>query len=77
MGSPDEPPAVRRAGTRWLDHTTLADEGSRRERTAHVAGTVVASLLDDVANSLLVWQGALNKTIDPLLLSVRDLPGRS
>jgi mycofactocin glycosyltransferase len=61
----------------WRSHQQMTT-GSRRERTDHVAGTVVASLLDDVAYSVGVWQGALNhKTIDPLLLTVRDLPGRS
>jgi mycofactocin glycosyltransferase len=61
----------------WRSHRQITT-GSRRERTARVAGTLVASLLDDVAYSLGVWQGALDhRSIDPLLLTVRDLPGRS
>jgi mycofactocin system glycosyltransferase len=61
----------------WRSHKQMAT-GSVRQRTTRVAGTVVASLLDDVAYSLGVWQGALNhRTIDPLLPTVRDLPGRS
>jgi mycofactocin glycosyltransferase len=65
------------ADVAWRSHKQMTT-GSARERTDHVVGTVVASLLDDVAYSLGVWQGALShKTIDPLLLTVRDLPGRS
>jgi mycofactocin glycosyltransferase len=61
----------------WRSHKRLPT-GSRGERTVHVAGTLVASLLDDLAYSLGVWQGVLNhQTLDPLLLTVRDLPGRS
>jgi mycofactocin glycosyltransferase len=60
----------------WRSHKQTT--GSVQQRTTRVAGTVVASLLDDAAYSLGVWQGALNhRTIDPLLPTVRDLPRRS
>lgn len=65
------------ADVAWRTHKQTTT-GSLQRRTAHVAGTVVASLLDDVAYSVGVWQGALNhRTIDPLLPRVRDLPWRS
>jgi hypothetical protein len=63
------------ADVAWRSHQQVT--GDLPGRTARVAGTVLASLLDDVAYSLGVWQGAIEKrTIDPLLPTVRDLPRR-
>jgi mycofactocin system glycosyltransferase len=65
------------ADVAWRSHQQRPT-GRFSRRAAHVAGTVAASIIDDAAYSLGVWQGALNhRTIDPLLPTVRDLPWRS